>query len=149
MGKRGEGWFVLQLILIFIIALAPRVEGFVLPEWLRFPGWALMALGGLFGLVALLQLGTNITPFPRPIAGGKLVTSGMYALVRHPIYAGLIVAAFGWALVRVNLLGVFLALALFAFFDLKSRREEAWLIEVYPDYADYRRRVKKLIPGVY
>jgi len=94
-------------------------------------------------------LGTNITPFPRPIAGGKLVTSGVYALVRHPIYAGLIVAAFGWALVRMNPLGVFLALLLLGFFDLKSRREEAWLMEVYRDYVDYRRRVKKLIPGIY
>ena len=49
----------------------------------------------------------------------------------------------------MNPLGVFLALLLLGFFDLKSRREEAWLIEVYRDYADYRRRVKKLIPGIY
>jgi len=149
MGKRGEGWFVLQLVLLVIIALAPRFEGVAFPDGLRLAGWALLAGGGVFGLAALLQLGTNITPFPRPIAGGKLVTSGVYALVRHPIYAGLIVAAFGWALVRMNPLGVFLALLLLGFFDLKSRREEAWLMEVYRDYVDYRRRVKKLIPGIY
>ena len=149
MGKRGEGWVILQMILLFIIALAPRFEGFAFPDWLRLAGWVLMAGGALFGLAALPQLGANLTPFPRPRAGGELVTSGVYALVRHPIYAGLIVAAFGWALVRMNVLGLFLALLLFAFFDLKSRREEAWLMEVYPDYADYRRRVKKLIPGIY
>ena len=48
-----------------------------------------------------------------------------------------------------SVLGVILAVVLFIFFDRKSRREEAWLMEAYPGYADYRGRVKKLIPGIY
>jgi len=39
--------------------------------------------------------------------------------------------------------------ALFIFFDLKSRREERWLREAYPEYGDYQKRVKKLVPWVY
>jgi protein-S-isoprenylcysteine O-methyltransferase Ste14 len=42
-----------------------------------------------------------------------------------------------------------LAVVLFLFFDRKSRSEEAWLLETYPSYAEYRGRVKKLIPGIY
>jgi protein-S-isoprenylcysteine O-methyltransferase Ste14 len=50
---------------------------------------------------------------------------------------------------HTNLLGVGLAAVLFIFFDLKSRREERWLMEAYPGYAKYRQRVRKLIPFVY
>ena len=42
-----------------------------------------------------------------------------------------------------------LPVLLFIFFDLKSRREEQWLREAYPDYPAYQKRVKKLIPWVY
>jgi protein-S-isoprenylcysteine O-methyltransferase Ste14 len=77
------------------------------------------------------------------------VTSGVYGLVRHPIYTGLILGTLGWSLWNANLLGAGLALLLFVFFDLKSRREERWLMEAYPGYAEYKRHVRKLIPLVY
>ena len=149
MGKRGEGWVIIQAVLFLIIIFAPRVELSAFPPWLNWSGFALMALGGLLGLAGLFHLGSNITPFPKPVAGGKLVTSGAYAIVRHPIYSGLTIAALGWALWNSNLLGILLAFVLFVFFDMKSRREERWLAEAYPDYGDYRRRIKKLIPWLY
>jgi protein-S-isoprenylcysteine O-methyltransferase Ste14 len=157
MGKRGEGWVALQVVLFLFIISAPLVERFALPSlrladapsWLRALGVLLMAAGGLFGMAGVLGLGRNLTAFPRPLEGGELVTSGVYGVVRHPIYAGLILAAFGWALWNAGLLTLALAVLLFAFFDLKSRREEHWLVEAYPDYPAYQRRVKKLIPWVY
>jgi|DewCreStandDraft_2_1066082.scaffolds.fasta_scaffold01889_10 protein-S-isoprenylcysteine O-methyltransferase Ste14 len=157
MGKRGEGWVVLQFLLFVIIALAPLREQFALPflragagaTALRAIGVLLMAGGGLFGMAAVLGLGRNLTAFPRPIEGGTLVTSGAYAIVRHPIYAGLILAAFGWALWNTSLVGLGLGVILFLFFDLKSRQEERWLAQVYPEYRAYQQRVKKLIPWVY
>ena len=39
--------------------------------------------------------------------------------------------------------------ALAMFFDIKSRREEVWLAEHFPEYAAYQRRVRKLIPFIY
>jgi protein-S-isoprenylcysteine O-methyltransferase Ste14 len=97
----------------------------------------------------VLALGANLSPFPKPIEGGTLVTSGVYRFVRHPIYTGLILGTLGWSVWNANLLGVGLAVLLFVFFDLKSRREERWLMEAYPGYAEYRSRVRKLIPFVY
>lgn len=157
MGRRGEGWVVLQFLLFVIVALAPPGERFALPflsagpgaGGLRVIGVLLMAGGGLFGMAAVLGLGRNLTAFPRPIEGGTLVTSGAYAIVRHPIYFGLILAAFGWALWNTSLTGVGLTVVLFIFFDLKSRQEERWLAQVYPEYRAYQQRVKKLIPWVY
>jgi protein-S-isoprenylcysteine O-methyltransferase Ste14 len=94
-------------------------------------------------------LGRNLSPFPKPIEGGSLVTNGVYGMVRHPIYTGLILGTLGWGLLMSSALGLLLAVVLFLFFDRKSRREEAWLMEAYPGYAEYRARVKKLIPGIY
>jgi len=149
MGRRGEGWFLLQMVLFGVILVAPRIISMSFPWWLQGLGVVLLAAGGVFGTWGMVALGRNLTPFPKPIEGGELVTTGPYARVRHPIYTGLILGTLGWALFRANLIGVALAAALFVFFDLKSRREERWLVEAYADYPEYQRRVRKLIPWIY
>ena len=149
MGKRGEGWFLLQMILFAVILVVPRFPAVVFAPWLQGLGILLLAMGALFGTWGMIALGRNLTPFPKPIEGGALVTTGPYAWVRHPIYTGLIFGTLGWALFRANLIGVALAVALFIFFDLKSRQEERWLVQAYDGYTDYQRRVRKLIPWLY
>jgi len=149
MGKRGEGWFLIQLGLFALILLSSRIGLWVFPTWLRLLGGVLLVIGGITGTLGILALGRNLSPFPKPIEGGSLVTSGVYGIVRHPIYTGLILGTLGWGLLMSSVLGVILAVVLFLFFDRKSRREEAWLMETYPGYAEYRGRVKKLIPGIF
>ena len=149
MGKRGEGWFVLQLVLFAVILLAPPVPPVTFPLWLRALGLGILVVGGVVGTGGILALGSNLTAFPKPIEGGTLVTKGVYSVVRHPIYTGLILGTLCLGIFRASLLGIGLAVVLSIFFDLKSRREEKWLVEAYPGYADYRQRVKKLMPWVY
>lgn len=149
MGKRGEGWFVLQMVLFVVIILAPSGGESAFPAWLRLLGLALIGAGGLLGVWGLIVLGSNLTPFPKPIDHGHLVTHGPYRFVRHPIYASLILATLGLGLARASLVGLTLAALLLLFFDLKSRREEQWLRESYDGYAAYQRRVRKLIPWIY
>ncbi len=149
MGKRGEGWFLLQMILFAVILVIPRIFAVAFPLWLQGLGILLLVAGALFGTWGMIALGRNLTPFPKPIEDGILVTTGPYAWVRHPIYTGLILGTLGWALFRANLVGVALAVALFVFFDLKSRQEERWLVEAYGGYTEYQSRVHKLIPWVY
>jgi protein-S-isoprenylcysteine O-methyltransferase Ste14 len=149
MGKRGEGWVVLQLLLLALIFVSPKIEAFTFPLWLRAVGAAVIIVGGILGTLGVLNLGRNLSPFPKPREGGYLVRTGVYRLVRHPIYSGVIFGSLGWALLTDTLLGVALAAALFIFFDLKSRREEGWLTEAYPDYPTYQKRVKKLVPFLY
>ena len=149
MGKRGEGWVLLQFALFAIILFVPRIPDILLPTWLRALGGLLLLAGGVCGTWGVIALGKNLTAVPKPIEGGQLVTTGPYAFVRHPIYAGIILGTAGWGLLRSNLLGVVLALAALVFFDLKSRQEERWLTEAYEAYPAYQRKVKKLIPWVY
>jgi protein-S-isoprenylcysteine O-methyltransferase Ste14 len=152
LGPRGEGWFVAQLVLLAAVVLA----GFLGPAW---SGWmrtagvalgaALLGLGGLLAFRGVVDLGEHLTPFPRPPQGGRLVDSGAYRLVRHPIYGGLILGAFGWALVMASPLGLAASAVLAVFFALKASREEAWLTERFEDYRAYQARTRGFIPWIY
>ena len=109
----------------------------------------MIAAGGLLSVRGVLDLRENLTPFPRPLPGARLVESGSYRLVRHPIYGGLITAAAGWGLATASLPALLGALLLAGFFDLKSRREELWLAEQFEEYDAYRARRRRLLPWIY
>ena len=64
-------------------------------------------------------------------------------------HGGGVIAALGWGLLSASPMTLASALLLLAFFDLKSRREEAWLGERFDGYAAYRRRTRRLIPWIY
>ena len=96
-----------------------------------------------------MKLGRNLTPFICPKANAVLLDKGAYGIVRHPIYAGLLQMAFGWGLWVAGWLTLGYALILFIIFDRKSRREEEFLLAVFPEYGSYSRRVKRLIPFIY
>ena len=100
-------------------------------------------------LVGVLSLGQNLTAVPYPKEDAVLVESGVFRIVRHPIYSGIILGSLGWGLLTNSLLALFLTLVLFIFFDIKSRREEQWLSDKYADYPAYQARVRKLIPLIY
>lgn len=150
MGKRGEGWVIGQFIVggaAFIIAFLTRT---VVPWYVILLGIVLILFGMVLLALAVLRLGENLSAFPKPRAGKhSLVTSGVYGIVRHPIYSGILTAAFGWSILWGSLWGLLLTVILFIWLDLKSRREEQWLVEQYPEYTAYRARVKKLVPFVY
>ena len=130
-------------------AVAPWL-GQLVDGWAaRVAAIAFVIAGVAFGVWAKRALGSAFTPFPRPNTEGDLSTGGPYAYARHPIYTGMIVSATAWSLLWQSLAAGVLTALLFAFFDLKSRREERWLEEKFADYAEYRRRVKRFIPYVY
>ena len=78
-----------------------------------------------------------------------VIQSGPYALVRHPIYSGILLALLGTA-ISIGTVQSFIAVALmFTSFVLKLTLEERWLCAYLgAEYAEYRHRVKALIPGV-
>lgn len=150
MGSRGEGWVIGQFVIGAAILAVSLFTRTVPPLVLYILGAALMLLGACLAGAGLLYLGPNLSPFPRPREnGGALVTTGVYALVRHPIYSGIALGAIGWSLWWGSLPALALALLLVVWFDLKSRREERWLVAKYPGYEAYRARVKKLVPFIY
>jgi protein-S-isoprenylcysteine O-methyltransferase Ste14 len=154
-GARGEWLVVGQFLLIGLVVFGPRtLRG--RPMWV-FPwphaslpiGCVLIVAGGALFLAGVARLGRRLTPLPFPKEGGDLVRTGPYRVVRHPIYSGGLVLAVGWALCVQGWLTLGYVAVLFVFMDVKSRREERWLAAKYPEYASYRRRVRKFIPFIY
>lgn len=154
-GEKGEYLTLLQGLLLvgFIFLPVYRWPGLVLSSPLRSLIWAIALLCGIIGLVFLAKglwdLGRNLTPLPYPRPDGHLVQSGVYSLVRHPLYSGLLLTALAWTLYQLSLSHLIGTAILFIFLNIKANREETWLSQKYPEYLEYQQRVKKLIPGTY
>ncbi len=110
---------------------------------------ALSVIGVGFAIWARVHLGRNWSPRPAVKENHELVTTGPYTYVRHPIYTGLILMAFGTALTgSVWGLGVFILAVLF--YVPRIGKEEKIMLELFPDaYPMYQARTKKLIPWVW
>lgn len=82
--------------------------------------------------------------------GHKVISTGPYAWVRHPMYAGAIFYFLGTALLLGSWYAFVFGLVLIAVIAFRAVREERMLAAELPGYADYARRVKyRLVPGVW
>lgn len=151
LGPRGEGWVAIQAVVLVLLAAA----GFVGPAWdgtarvaSTAVGLVLVAGGGLLAFRGLRDLGGALTPLPHPRDGARLVETGIYARVRHPIYGGIILGALGWGLATASPIALLVAVVVFVFYLLKSMREEAWLVTRFPEYPRYRERTRRFMPWI-
>jgi len=149
------------------LILAPILVGYVLVashtirgEWLdqrlwpqtlaiEAAGLAMTILGCGFAVLARVTLGSNWSGRPTVKEGHELIVKGPYALVRHPIYAGLLLALAGSSL-AVDRGGCILGWAMVAAsYLIKIRQEEKIMLDTFPaTYPEYKQRVKALIPGI-
>jgi protein-S-isoprenylcysteine O-methyltransferase Ste14 len=152
LGPRGEGWFLIQVVLIAVV-IAAGILGKAWPEQSRAPRLVTaVVLGGVGAYLAAAgvgSLGRSITPLPRPGESAELRQTGPYAQVRHPIYGGLLLLALAWSFL-VSPWALVPAVALGIFFSLKARLEERWLSERFPEYVQYAQRVpRRFVPYVW
>ncbi len=146
---RGGLWVLAQSVLMTgVIVCGVLFHG----DWSRISLVALGAvgfvIGGYFGIVGVVDLGRNRTPFPVPLDSARLIQTGIYARVRHPLYTGVIFAFLGWAGIWQSVPAFVIALVTAMFFNAKARREERWLQERFSEYADYAKRVPRFIPSL-
>jgi protein-S-isoprenylcysteine O-methyltransferase Ste14 len=113
-------------------------------------GAGLTVLGLSFAVWARLHLGRNWSPNITLQEDHRLIRSGPYAIVRHPIYSGLMLATFGTALVSGDAAGLVSTALIVIGWGYKARREEALMMAQFgAQYERYRSEVKGLIPGVW
>ncbi len=147
---RGAAWVWIQWpLLLGLVAAGPLTSGDWRHEVAFWIGAMLMVIAAGLGLPALAHLGRNRTPYPKPRPGSVLVQHGAYRWMRHPLYTSLLLGAAGWALVWQSAFTAGMAVACAVFFDAKSRSEERHLMEAFPEYRLYRRRVRRFLPGLY
>lgn len=112
-------------------------------------GVALVALGMGVALWARLHLGRNWGMPMTLRTGHELVSTGPYAYVRHPIYAGILLAMLGSAVAVAPVWGWALVL-FFVYFLYSARAEERMMAEQFPEaYAPYQARTRRLIPFIF
>ena len=153
LGPRGEGWVVIQIALLWLAVAAGFGWNGAWSGPARTVTTVLGVVVGVAGAVltfrGVTDLGDALTPLPRPRDDARLVDTGVYGLVRHPIYGGIVLLAVAWGLVTASPGALLVAVGLLVLFRLKSAREEAWLAERYPGYGPYRARTRRMIPFVY
>ena len=115
--------------------------------WSFWAGAVITVAGLLFSVWARRHLGKNWSQEVTVKEGHELITSGPYALVRHPIYTGLLAALAGTALSLGEWRGLLAVALVFIVLWRKLRLEETWMRDHFGDsYATYCQRVARLVP---
>jgi protein-S-isoprenylcysteine O-methyltransferase Ste14 len=117
-----------------------------LPRTVRTGARGVAVAGTAFGLAGLVQLGANATPRVEPRDGAHLRTRGLYSVSRNPVYAGLLVGATGFAVLRRRKEPLLALAGLAAVLHLKVLVEERRLRARFGEQYDaYARRTPRLL----
>ena len=153
---RSNRWIFMPLLVIgllsaFLPAYAERHGWWVLDgETVRWLGVFFYLAGGALRIWPIFVLGRRFSGLVAIQPGHELVTDGIYRVIRHPSYLGMIILMLGWALAFRSGLGVILAALIVPPVLARIRSEETLLRFQFGDeYDAYRRRTWRLIPGIY
>jgi protein-S-isoprenylcysteine O-methyltransferase Ste14 len=153
---RGNRWVIAALSLIgvlaaFLPAWTDRNEFWTLDgDTIRWLGVVLFAGGGALRLWPVVVLGSRFSGLVAIQPGHTLVTSGVYGVIRHPSYLGLLVNSLGWALAFRSGVGLLITALIIPVLLARIRAEERLLHSQFgAEYAAYRDRTSRLIPGLY
>lgn len=151
---RGNRWVliafgVLGLLAAYLPAYTDRIGFWTLDgDVVRWIGVALFAVGGVLRMWPVFVLGRRFSGLVAIQPGHRLVTGGIYGVIRHPSYLGLLINALGWGLAFRSGVGVLLAAANIVPVVGRIRAEEALLRSQFGDeYEAYRARTWRLLPG--
>jgi protein-S-isoprenylcysteine O-methyltransferase Ste14 len=141
---------VAQLLLLAIVFAAAPVEftrrGYRIGRLRRssalIPALLAISIAGWAAISAWRSLAGHFTMSPSPVADGRLVRTGVYGMMRHPMYFAVVIGALGWAALWSSWAGMAGSAVMYAFFTLKVRHEERLLVRQYPEYGRYRGRVR-------
>lgn len=137
-----------QAALLVALAALPGRRDWKLPPAVRAAALLAAAAGaGVVG-IASTSLGGGLTALPLPNEKAELRTGGLYRYVRHPIYTGVLAAAFARTVLLRNRWAVPVSAALAVLLSRKARFEEAHLRTRFPSYADYARTTPRFVPRI-
>ena len=145
----GSKWVGAQLVVLVLIAIAVALLGGEPTAPTTILAVILFLVGQGMAIAAALQMRQYISAHPAPAPGASLLQDGIYRLVRHPMYGGVILMAAAIAVFDVNPGALALTVVLAAVFNGKARYEESLLAATFLGYEDYRTRVtRRFIPWI-
>jgi len=86
---------------------------------------------------------------PEPKIGAPFITQGIYKIVRHPMYLGVILIAIGFTLMKVSLIGLIFTAILIVDLKIKYKYEDRLLVEKWPQAKAYQKQVGALFPKIH
>jgi len=141
---------IIAAVVMIVISFWPLPYGvlWVTPAPVGWLMCALVLMGFAFAWAARLHLGPLWSNTAAPTEDHRIVDTGPYGIVRHPVYAGLLLAVFATAVERGRIEAVAGALVLIAALSIRAKLEERYLRRDLGDaaYSAYRRRVPMLAP---
>ncbi len=142
---------IVGLALGFVPAFTDRIGFLTLDgDAIRWAGIALFIAGAALRLRPVFVLGNRFSGLVAIQQGHRLVTTGIYGVIRHPSYAGLLLYCIGWSLAFRSGSGLILTALLVPVLLARIRSEEALLASHFgAEYDAYRARTARLIPGIY
>jgi len=105
-------------------------------------GFLIIIIAFIILLIAIKDLGSNLSPFPRPIKNSNLVTTGIYRFTRHPMYYSLILISIGVFIIKLSIYYLFLTISLALIIKFKIALEEKYLMNKFKNYLLYKNEVK-------
>ena len=140
---------ILVFLQFFIISLhffqsqfIPEKQIIQVTSFSYFVGFLIIIIALIILLVAIKDLGRNLSPFPRPINNSNLVTSGIYRFTRHPMYYSLIFISIGVFIIKLSIYYLFLTISLALIIKFKIALEEKYLMNKFKNYLLYKNEVK-------
>lgn len=137
-----------QLVIFTAYLLTPAAVVVGVGTYGAVLGGTLAVVGLAIIAISVLQLNKNLSPFPTPKKEGQLITSGLYAIVRHPIYLGILVSFSGYAIYSGSVMRMVITILLGFLFHYKSTYEEELLTQKFEAYQIYQKKTKKIFPFV-
>lgn len=143
-----------QKLFVFIIVgplfVAPVIpqSRFDISNVLSLPiGISLFVLGWLIIIFAFFRIGV----IPSLRKKSNLITSGIYSVIRHPIYSGTLISVLGWNILFKSIISMIYFPLICLLYIVATILEEKGLIEEYGDeYLNYKKKVtKRLIPFIF
>ena len=140
---------ILVFLQFFIISLhflkwefIPEKQIIQVTPFSYFVGFLIISIAFIILLVAIKDLGRNLSPFPRPIKNSNLVNKGIYRFTRHPMYYSLIFISFGVFITKLSIYYLFLTTSLILIIKFKIALEEKYLKNKFKNYLIYKNEVK-------
>lgn len=134
-----------QMLLMLGYILPVSFLNFQLPYLLKPILGFFCCCGILVILIALWQLRNFISPFPSPKTNTHLLTKGIFKYSRHPIYTGILISFFSYALFEGNTFKLIITFLLFLLFLIKSGYEERLLSARFNSYDHYKKNTRRFL----
>jgi protein-S-isoprenylcysteine O-methyltransferase Ste14 len=138
----------IQFLLFAIYLFEVKGLRFDLPGIFDFITLTFVLTGIAIIVISILQLSKNLSPFPSPKENSELITTGLYKQIRHPIYSGILLLAFSFALYQNSGFKILISFFLLILFYFKTSYEEQQLSLKFPEYNNYKRTAGRFFPKI-